>query len=676
MLIKINKIIRSSLMLFVESLILISCSSGAINASGTSNQQSDLSQYKNLLAYSSQNNSRLISSTQNNQQSFSINTTVTLLNVGVKFFSSNTCSNNSLVTEINMSGGEQGVAFPAGTYTSTGASNLALCNRYPAADSPNGCTQLYTLFESNAIQSLQFEYTYSGSNVVAAGCMSGSANSSFKETILNWAANNGTSPWGACNESANCGFSQSYNVNLPDTYATPIININPLTTVESTMMGNAFQFTATISGTGSSTVTAAFINPAIGIITSATDPCSLSVGGVENCNFTAIIYWNPLLSNNYNAESQILINATNGGFLIGTLFSYVAISPAVYLAATESGPSSDNNIGITYDSDGRVNPRFTTYGSTETESNCVLDNMTGLMWAKNLAGFGTNPPNYNSTTFTKINYAAAKALIESMNSSSNPLCGYRDWSLPTINQLTSIINYGYSSALGNWLNSSGFINAPTTAAQIWSTTLYNNGNVVILNMATSLVNNQNGSTAGVWPVRLAIDKIPNPIVKIAKPGATSTESGVTWPNPRFVIESSGIESNCLVDNLTGLMWVRNGVLLDQNTWAGAIGSVNAMNTTASAASYNLCGYSDWRLPNINELRSLLSYVNQTTTLAEWLNSNGFINIREEGYLYWSGTTVAATPANAWPVNMSNGISTASQAKTTSTVYVLPVRGGK
>ncbi|HRG63110.1 MAG TPA: hypothetical protein PLP75_08860 [Burkholderiales bacterium] len=147
MLIKINKIIRSSLMLLVESLILISCSSGAINASGTSNQQSDLSQYKNLLAYSSQNNSRLISSTQNNQQSFSINTTVTLLNVGVKFFSSNTCSNNSLVTEINMSGGEQGVAFPAGTYTSTGASNLALCNRYPAANSPNGYNAPQKLYQ-------------------------------------------------------------------------------------------------------------------------------------------------------------------------------------------------------------------------------------------------------------------------------------------------------------------------------------------------------------------------------------------------------------------------------------------------------------------------------------------------------------------------------------------------
>ena len=297
------------------------------------------------------------------------------------------------------------------------------------------------------------------------------------------------------------------------------------------------------------------------------------------------------------------------------------------------------------------------------------------MWAKNLAGFGANPPNYNSTTFTKINYAAAKTLIESMNSSSNPLCGYRDWSLPTINQLTSIINYGYSAALGNWLNSSGFTNAPTAMAQIWSTTLYNNGNVVIMNMASNNVNNQNGSTAGVWPVRLATNEIPDPIVKIAKPGATSTESGVVWPNPRFAIESSGIESNCLVDNLTGLMWVRNGVLLGQNTWAGAIESVNAMNTTASAAGYHLCGYSDWRLPNINELRILLSYANQTTTLAEWLNSNGFINIRAEGYLYWSGTTVAATPANAWPVNMSSGIST-GQAKTNSTTYVLPVRGGK
>jgi hypothetical protein len=73
-------------------------------------------------------------------------------------------------------------------------------------------------------------------------------------------------------------------------------------------------------------------------------------------------------------------------------------------------------------------------------------------------------------------------------------------------------------------------------------------------------------------------------------------AGVQWPEPRFTV-GTGAESDCITDNLTGLMWPKNGNLAGKLNWDDAIDYANNL---------TLCGYSDWRLPNINELESLLN----------------------------------------------------------------------
>jgi len=68
-------------------------------------------------------------------------------------------------------------------------------------------------------------------------------------------------------------------------------------------------------------------------------------------------------------------------------------------------------------------------------------------------------------------------------------------------------------------------------------------------------------------------------------------AGVAWPNPRFVA-GSGATTNCVSDNLTGLMWMRGPNAISAN-WTTALTNANDL---------LLCGFSDWRLPNRKELQ--------------------------------------------------------------------------
>jgi len=134
--------------------------------------------------------------------------------------------------------------------------------------------------------------------------------------------------------------------------------------------------------------------------------------------------------------------------------------------------------------------------------------------------------------------------------------------------------------------------------------------------------------------------------------------GSPWPNPRFTVNG-----DCVTDNLTGLMWPRNGQLTGYMTWYSAIDYVNDL---------TLCGYSDWRLPNLTELESLANADMSNT--ATWLNTQGFYNVLFYGY--WSSTSYAYDTFSAWIVDMWDG-SVVYDGKVHNGIYsVWPVRSGQ
>ena len=101
------------------------------------------------------------------------------------------------------------------------------------------------------------------------------------------------------------------------------------------------------------------------------------------------------------------------------------------------------------------------------------------------------------------------------------------------------------------------------------------------------------------------------------------QAGVPWPSPRFTDHANGT----VTDNLTGLMWTKNGNLVGYPMiWEDALDYVEEMN---SGDGPNFA-YKDWRLPNIIELESLVNIGEEV--IAHWLNSQGFQNVGEAGNL--------------------------------------------
>ena len=153
-------------------------------------------------------------------------------------------------------------------------------------------------------------------------------------------------------------------------------------------------------------------------------------------------------------------------------------------------------------------------------------------------------------------------------------------------------------------------------------------------------------------------------------------AGISWPSPRF----SQNADTTLTDNLTGLIWTRNGNIMpsrdadwdaDETIDDGAVKWQHALDYLAKLNAENYLGHNDWRLPNVNEIESLINA--NAPDSAQWLNNQGLVNAY--GGEYWSSTTNEKAPWSAWSVNLKLGYVLQTD-KWDNTCRLWPVRGGQ
>ena len=166
------------------------------------------------------------------------------------------------------------------------------------------------------------------------------------------------------------------------------------------------------------------------------------------------------------------------------------------------------------------------------------------------------------------------------------------------------------------------------------------------------------------------------------------KKGIASPNPRFTAngdnngdgDCSDSGETCdgtVTDNLTGLIWLKNANCADgKRNWVTALSDVKQLNTDGKMNG-NDCGdtsnsgshQTDWRLPNIKELQSLIDYGQSNPALP---SAHPFTDVQSNNY--WSSTTQLGRTKRGWYAPLSDG--DVRYGNKTSRYYVWAVRGGQ
>ena len=268
----------------------------------------------------------------------------------------------------------------------------------------------------------------------------------------------------------------------------------------------------------------------------------------------------------------------------------------------------------------------------------VRDNITGLIWevkdSKDSSLDYENPHDadneytwYDGDTGTPGDGTDTEDFINALN--AEQFGGYSDWRLPAIKELSFIRNIDtYNPAI----NTDYFPN--TVWYHYWSST----------------PNARNTLSAWLVPIHYGYVHL---YYKSFYNYVRAVRGGQCGSFGDFVDNSNGT----VIDTDTGLMWQQD-TAPSLYSWQDAL---------SYCENLTLAGYNDWRLPNANELQSLVDYSRFSLSI-----DPVFPNTMSS--YYWSSTTNASSTDGAWYVYFLSGY--VSYYYKSYGYYIRAVRGGQ
>jgi len=237
--------------------------------------------------------------------------------------------------------------------------------------------------------------------------------------------------------------------------------------------------------------------------------------------------------------------------------------------------------------------------------NVVLDNNTGLMWMRGTADINGDGVIDNSDIRTQseaVLYCNTLSYAE-----------FEDWRLPQIFELTTIADYNaYKPAFSPAIfYAESWAPSGVNPAKYWS--------------ATSRGGNTNDMA---WFMDYEYGRISSYYNNVSY-YVRCVRNGIEPSDAGFI--DNGDET--VTDPQTGLVWAK-AAAQDKQTWQDALGYCNTL---------YLAGQDDWRLPNIQELRSIL----RLSTGDDGIDTSVFSGALDDPY--WASTSFDASPSQAWAV---------------------------
>jgi len=362
------------------------------------------------------------------------------------------------------------------------------------------------------------------------------------------------------------------------------------------------------------------------VVTALIPTITINAGSVTPLSEAAQNFTNPL---NYSIS---LNGLTTQGYTVSANEPIPPSDTQQTLCYNESGgtiscPPANNVMAQdgSYQTD--PDPRFTA-GSGGT-AGTVTDNQTGLVWEQG---------NSSITGTQKYTWTDAPNYCASLNSAS--LGSYTDWRLPNKTELSWIVK---NEGTAPFINS---IFTGTVSGNYWTST------------------SRASDSLQAWLVAFDYGSAGNNL-KINSNYVRCVRHYLGHAQSTTFVDNG---DQTISDQKTGLMWQKCSQGQSGSDCSGGSATAPAWTDALSycetqiGTSGTFAGYSDWRVPNRNELQSI---VDDTKGIAPMIDTTKFPGTLSFGY--WASTSYALDPTLAWYVHFNTGY-VSRYFKTTSGSY--------
>jgi len=361
-------------------------------------------------------------------------------------------------------------------------------------------------------------------------------------------------------------------------------------------------------------------------------------------------------------------------FQICCLFSFLGISHAVVTPLQTGQQDSYTPLD---DGELQTGLEWPVERFRDHKDGTLTDNLTGLMWIKkaNCARHyieGASTPEWHQI-FDFVNALNNNSLHDKCEEYT---ADYNDWRAPNIHEIASLMRAGLNNqtTIAQWLllpgsESGAFASTSLISNPVWTANTFagNNNQAWIANLETGGISIADKFDVNQWTYIFSAVRSTETTNLVATGQKISfndnddgfLQSGDTLPIPRFVLRND----KTVVDKATGLIWLQDATCANQGEtdWTSAM-LVFSSDQNQSLLKSNCLLSNDainqnnphWRMPNINELRSLVDY-GQSFPALDLDHPFSLPN----SLTFWSSTSAntfdnITAEANAWTVAFNTG----------------------